>query len=99
MKITENMLKKWLAVPSDVLQITNQKIIEVESFKKLNEATHLVIGKVLTCEKHPNADTLSLTTVDIKTEVLEIVCGAPNVRAGQYVIVAVKSEVSYLVTF
>ncbi len=49
----------------------------------------LVIGEVLTCEKHPNADKLSVTTVNIGgTEPLHIVCGAPNVAAGQKVVVA-----------
>lgn len=49
----------------------------------------LVIGKVLTCEKHPDADKLKVTTVDIGSgEPLNIVCGAPNVAAGQKVIVA-----------
>src|SRR5580692_1735814 len=49
----------------------------------------LVIGEVLTCEKHPNADKLSITTVNIGgAEPLHIVCGAPNVAAGQKVVVA-----------
>jgi phenylalanyl-tRNA synthetase beta chain len=49
----------------------------------------LVIGEVLTCEKHPNADKLSVTTVNIgHGEPLHIVCGAPNVAAGQKVVVA-----------
>src|ERR1700744_2242385 len=49
----------------------------------------LVIGAVLTCEKHPNADKLSVTTVDTGgPEPLHIVCGAPNVAAGQKVVVA-----------
>ncbi len=49
----------------------------------------LVIGEVMTCEKHPNADKLSITTVNTgKGEPLHIVCGAPNVAAGQKVIVA-----------
>jgi phenylalanyl-tRNA synthetase beta chain len=49
----------------------------------------IVIGEVLTCTKHPDADKLSLTTVDVGTgEPLSIVCGAPNVAAGQQVIVA-----------
>ncbi len=49
----------------------------------------LVIGEVLTCGKHPNADKLSVTTVSIGgPEVLHIVCGAPNVAAGQKVVVA-----------
>lgn len=48
----------------------------------------LVIGEVLTCEPHPNSDKLSLTVVDLGTEQVQIVCGAPNVRAGLKVIVA-----------
>ncbi len=59
----------------------------VESVKGSLEG--LVIGQVLTCEKHPNADKLKLTTVDTGTgTVLHIVCGAPNVAAGQKVVVA-----------
>ena len=48
----------------------------------------LVIGEVLTCEKHQNSDHLSKTTVNIGNEVLPVVCGAPNVAAGQKVVVA-----------
>lgn len=49
----------------------------------------LVIGEVLTCEKHPNADKLKVTTVNIGSGIpLHIVCGAPNVAAGQRVVVA-----------
>jgi phenylalanyl-tRNA synthetase beta chain len=49
----------------------------------------IVIGQVLTCEKHPDADKLSITTVDIgEAEPSQIVCGAPNVAAGQKVVVA-----------
>lgn len=49
----------------------------------------LVIGEVLTCEKHPNADKLKITSVNIGAETpLKIVCGAPNVAAGQRVVVA-----------
>src|SRR5690606_23365860 len=50
--------------------------------------TNLVVGHVLTCIDHPNSDHLHITTVDVGTEVLQIVCGAPNVAAGQYVIVS-----------
>ncbi len=88
MIITQNMLKKWVKIPDNILEVTNQKIIEVESFEKLNEATNLVIGKVLTCEPHPNSDHLNLTTVDIGDRVEKIVCGAPNVGKDQYVVVA-----------
>jgi phenylalanyl-tRNA synthetase beta chain len=56
----------------------------------------LVIGEVLTCEKHPNADKLSVTTVDVGSgEPLPIVCGAPNVAAGQKVVVATVGATLY----
>ncbi|MBP5614832.1 MAG: phenylalanine--tRNA ligase subunit beta, partial [Bacteroidales bacterium] len=50
---------------------------------------HVLIGKVLTCEPHPDSDHLHLTTVDVGgAQPLNIVCGAPNVAAGQHVVVA-----------
>ncbi len=56
----------------------------------------LVIGEVLSCRKHPNADKLSLTTVDVgESRVYPIVCGAPNVAAGQRVIVALPGTTLY----
>ncbi|WP_276499022.1 phenylalanine--tRNA ligase subunit beta [Pontibacter litorisediminis] len=56
----------------------------------------IVIGEVLTCERHPDADKLSLTTVDIGTgEPSQIVCGAPNVAAGQKVVVATVNSTLY----
>ncbi|MFD2248338.1 phenylalanine--tRNA ligase subunit beta [Pontibacter ruber] len=56
----------------------------------------IVIGEVLTCERHPDADRLSVTTVDIGTgEPSHIVCGAPNVAAGQKVVVATVNSTLY----
>ena len=88
MKIIESMLKKWVQVPENIYEITNQKIIEVEEFKPVNESTNLLIGHVLTCENHPNSDHLHVTTVDVGSRIDQIVCGADNVASGQYVIVA-----------
>lgn len=67
--------------------------LEVEAVEKVEAVKGglegLVIGEVLTCERHPNADKLSVTTVNIGAEApLHIVCGAPNVAAGQKVVVA-----------
>ena len=54
------------------------------------------MGKVLTCEQHPNADRLRITTVDVgEGEPLQIVCGAPNVAAGQTVPVALVGTTLY----
>lgn len=88
MHILENTLKRFINVPENLVELTNQHIIEVDEHKLVNTSTNIVIGKVLTKEKHPDADKLSVTTVDVGNEVLDIVCGAPNVAAGQYVIVA-----------
>lgn len=62
--------------------------IEIECVEKVIDATNIVIGHVLTIENHPDSDHLHITTVDVGNEVLQIVCGAPNVDKGQYVIVA-----------
>lgn len=67
--------------------------IEVEGVSKIIDASNIVIGHVLTKEAHPNSDHLSVLTVDVKTEVLQIVCGAPNVDKDQYVIVALEGAV------
>lgn len=61
---------------------------EYDSAEKLVPATNLVIGEVLECEPHPDSDHLHLCKVNIGTEVLNIVCGAPNARKGLKVIVA-----------
>ncbi|MDD3568230.1 MAG: phenylalanine--tRNA ligase subunit beta, partial [Bacteroidales bacterium] len=74
--------------------------LEVESLEKVEAVKGglkgVVIGQVLTCAKHPDADKLSITTVNIgKTEPLNIVCGAPNVAAGQKVMVATVGTTLY----
>lgn len=87
---------KWLSQYVDIKDISAQKIadtltnagIEVESIETLASGSDLVVGHVLSCEKHPDSDHLSVTTVDVKDEILNIVCGAPNVAQGQKVIVA-----------
>ncbi|VEU82838.1 phenylalanine--tRNA ligase subunit beta [Acholeplasma hippikon] len=93
MNILDSILKKFIEVPSNLDEITNKQIIEVDEFGKVNSTNNLVIGHVLTCIDHPNSDHLHITTVDVGTEVLQIVCGAANVAAGQYVIVALTGAV------
>ena len=67
---------------------------EVESIK--GGLRGLLIGKVLTCEPHPNSDHLHITTVDLGNgEPQTIVCGAPNVAAGQTVVVATLGTTLY----
>ncbi|MBC2369487.1 phenylalanine--tRNA ligase subunit beta [Listeria booriae] len=64
--------------------------IEIEGVEHLDaELSGIVVGEVLTCEKHPNADTLNKCTVGVgEAEPVQIICGAPNVAAGQKVVVA-----------
>lgn len=63
---------------------------EYESISKLVNATKVITGEVIECENHPDSDHLHLCKVNIGTEVLDIVCGAPNVRVGIKVIVALE---------
>jgi phenylalanyl-tRNA synthetase beta chain len=96
MTISYKWLSEYLPAevePEKLSRILTSVGLEVESFEKYEEVKGglkgLVIGEVLTTEKHPNADKLTLTTVNTGNgEPLQIVCGAPNVAAGQKVIVA-----------
>ncbi|WP_281714638.1 phenylalanine--tRNA ligase subunit beta [Allobaculum stercoricanis] len=88
--------KKWLERYMDLGQRSMDEIattvtnagFEVEDIVPLSQGTNLVIGEVLTCKDHPDSDHLHITTVNTGDQVRPIVCGAPNVAAGQKVIVA-----------
>jgi phenylalanyl-tRNA synthetase beta chain len=96
MKISYNWLKQYINIDisaEEISDILTNCGLEVESFEKIETIKGglkgVVTGKVLTCEKHPDADKLSITTVDVgQDKPLNIVCGAPNVAAGQKVLVA-----------
>jgi len=96
MKVSYNWLKQYTtisATPEELDKILTDTGLEVEGVEKIEAVkgglTGVVVGKVLTCEKHPDADKLKVTTVDVGAgEPLQIVCGAPNVAAGQKVVVA-----------
>jgi len=103
MKISYNWLKQFLQIDWDA-QKTGELLtdlgLEVEGISQFESVKGglkgIVVGQVLTCEKHPNADKLKLTTVDIGQEApLQIVCGAPNVAAGQKVPVATVGTTLY----
>lgn len=94
MKIIENNLKKFINVPNDIYDLTNDYITEVESFIIPFDMKNLVVGRVLELEKHENADTLSVTKVDLGNgNIQQIVCGASNVKKGQSVIVATEGAI------
>ena len=96
MKISINWLKEYLETKSNPEEISDiltnlglevEKILPFESVK--GGLTGVVAGKVLKCEKHPNADRLKVTSIDLgNNETSEIVCGAPNIMEGQIVPIA-----------
>ena len=96
MTISYNWLSEYLPKnidPSQLSDILTSIGLEVESLEKFEEVkgglAGLIAGEVMSCEKHPEADKLKLTTVNIGSDtLLNIVCGAPNVATGQKVIVA-----------
>jgi len=96
MKISYNWLKQYIDVdlkPDKVAELLTDCGLEVEGLEKIETVKGglegMIIGEVITKVKHPQADRLSLTSVDIgEKEILNIVCGAPNVEAGQKVVVA-----------
>jgi phenylalanyl-tRNA synthetase beta chain len=96
MKIAYNWLKEFLNTDweaektGDLLTELGLEVEGIHPFESVKGGLKgVVIGKVLTCEKHPNADKLSITTVDLGDgKPVQIVCGAPNVAAGQTVPVA-----------
>lgn len=95
MKISLNWLKEFIEInesPEEISDVLTQTGLEVEGLEKVEKIRGglqgLVIGEVLTCEPHPNADKLKITSVDFGQATTQIVCGAPNVAQGQKVIVA-----------
>jgi phenylalanyl-tRNA synthetase beta chain len=103
MKISYNWIKDYLKTdlkPSKVAEILTCIGLEIEGLDEWVSVKGglegVVIGEVLTCKKHPDADKLSVTTVDIgNQQPLQIVCGAPNVEASQKVPVATIGTVLY----
>lgn len=103
MDISYNWLKDYINTDlpaTEIATILTDLGLEVGSVETIDTVKGglrgLVVGEVLTCEKHPNADKLSVTTVNIgEGEPLPIVCGAPNVAAGQKVVVATVGTTLY----
>jgi len=103
MKISNNWLKDYIKTElkseriGEFLTDIGLEVEGIEKFESIKGSLEgVVVGKVLTCEKHPNADKLKKTTVDVGNgKVLNIVCGAPNVEEGQTVPVAVVGTKIY----
>lgn len=103
MKISNNWLKDFIKTElkteriGEFLTDIGLEVEGIEKFESIKGSLEgIVVGKVVTCEKHPNADKLKKTTVDVGNgKILNIVCGAPNVEAGQTVPVAVVGTKIY----
>ncbi len=103
MNISYNWLKDYINIdlsPNEVAATLTQLGLETGSVDEVEQIKGglkgILIGEVVTCHKHPNSDHLSVTTVNIGTgDNLPIVCGAPNVTAGQKVVVATVGTILY----
>ncbi|CAA7197239.1 phenylalanine--tRNA ligase subunit beta [Chryseobacterium potabilaquae] len=103
MKISNSWLKDFIKTElkteriGEFLTDIGLEVEGIEKFESIRGSLEgVVVGKVLTCEKHPNADKLNKTTVDVGSgKILNIVCGAKNVEAGQIVPVAVVGTKIY----
>ena len=103
MKISYNWLKQFLKIDLEAEKVAEMltdlglEVEGIETFESVKGGLKgVVVGKVLSCIKHPNADRLKLTTVDLgKGEPVQIVCGAPNVAEGQMVPVATVGTTLY----
>lgn len=88
--------RKWLSQYMDISDLSITEIaeritdagLEVEGIIQMSQGTNLIIGEVLSCEDHPDSDHLHICQVNLGERKEQIVCGAPNVAAGQKVIVA-----------
>ncbi len=93
MKVSKNWLKDYLNLDNisdeELFKEISFHICEIESYKKMVEATNLTIGYVHECIDHPDSDHLHVCQVEVApSDIKQIVCGAPNVKAGVKVIVA-----------
>ena len=103
MKISYNWLKQFIKVDwdaektGDLLTDLGLEIEGIDPYESVKGGLQgIVVGEVLSCEQHPNADRLKVTTVNIGAdEYVQIVCGAPNVAAGQKVPVATIGTTLY----
>ena len=92
MKLSKNFVRDYIniedidinSLAEDMTRVGN----EYDSAEKLINASNLIIGEVVECKEHPDSDHLHVCKVNVGNEVLDIVCGAPNVRKGLKVIVA-----------
>ncbi len=93
--------RSWLNEFIDLSAVSNEKLyetfnsigLEVDSLSQIEIAKKVVIGKILSCEKHPDADKLNVCQIDVGSGIKQIVCGAANVVNAEYVAVATMGAV------
>ena len=93
--------RSWLNEFIDLSEVSNEKLyetfnaigLEVDSLNQIEIADKVVVGKILSCEKHPDADKLNVCQIDVGSKTLQIVCGAANVVDAEYVAVATVGAV------
>ncbi|MBI2258082.1 MAG: phenylalanine--tRNA ligase subunit beta [Flavobacteriia bacterium] len=103
MKVSYQWIKEWISTDLDVekvAEILTDTGLEVESIEKIEQIKGslegVVVAEVVSCEKHPDADRLKVTTVNIgQNDVFQVVCGAPNVATGQKVLLATVGTTLY----
>ena len=98
MRVSKNWLSEYVDLSNysddDLFKSINFHINEIESYKPMVNATNLTVGRVLECVAHPDSDHLHVCKVEVKNgEILQIVCGAPNVDKDELVIVALVGAV------
>ena len=96
MKLSTNFVKDYVDIDVDLKTLAEDMTKagnEYDSAENFINATNLVVGEVIECEMHPDSDHLHVCKVNVGTETLQIVCGAPNVRKGLKVIVATVGAV------
>jgi len=97
MIVTKQWLNEWIdlgTIDTDKISLALNAIgLEVDGLTKIRIPQNVVVGKVVSCEKHPNADKLNVCQVDVGESIQQIVCGAKNVAAGQMVAVALIDSV------
>jgi len=91
--VSLNWLRNYVDIgsisPEELAEKITKSGVEVDGIEYIAEKSEgVVVGYVVSCEKHPNADKLNLCQVDVGDQSLQIICGAPNVRQGQKVAVA-----------
>jgi len=99
MNLSLNWLKDFVEIPKsikaeEIARALTMHTVEVENIlEQASQFKNFVVGEILEVSKHPNADRLSLTKVNIGKEVLDIVCGAPNIARGQKVPVSLVGAI------